>query len=53
MRPPLYFFANGEPLTRSTFIMYAKQALELPQVRAFIDLIREHNKKRHENREDN
>ena len=49
---PLYF-ANGEPLTRSTFIMYAKQALELPQVRAFIDLIREHNKKRHENREDN
>lgn len=49
---PLYF-ANGEPLTRSTFIMYAKQALELPQVRAFIDLIREHNKKRHKNRKDN
>lgn len=33
--------------------MYAKQALELPQVRAFIDLIREHNKKRHKNRKDN
>lgn len=48
---PLYF-ANGEPLTRSTFIMYNKQALELPQVRVFIQLIREHNKKRQEKREE-
>lgn len=48
---PLYF-ANGEPLTRSTFIMYTKQALELPQVRVFIQLIREHNKLRQEKRED-
>lgn len=48
---PLYF-TNGEPLTRSTFIMYTKQALELPQVRAFIQLIREHNKMRQEQRED-
>lgn len=49
---PLYF-ANGEPLTRSTSIMYTKQALELPQVRVFIDLIREHNKKRQSDRKDN
>ena len=48
---PLYF-TNGEPLTRSTFLMYTKQALELPQVRAFIQLIREHNKMRQEQRED-
>ena len=36
---PLYF-ANGEPLLRSTYIMYPRQALELPQAKAFIDLIR-------------
>ena len=37
---PLYF-ANGEPLLRSTYIMYPEQALELPQAKAFIGLIRE------------
>ncbi|MBU2703981.1 DNA-binding transcriptional LysR family regulator [Sporomusaceae bacterium BoRhaA] len=34
------FFANGEPLIRSTYIMYSIQSLDLPQVKAFIDLIR-------------
>ena len=38
---PLYF-SNNEPLIRSTYIMFAPQALELPQVRVFIDLIRSH-----------
>ena len=36
------FFENGEPLIRSTYLMFTKQALELPQVRVFIDLIRNH-----------
>lgn len=35
------FFKNGEPLLRSTYLMYSPQALELPQVRAFIEIIRE------------
>ena len=34
------FFANGEPLIRSTYIMYSRQILALPQVKAFIDLIK-------------
>jgi len=34
------FFANGEPLLRSTYIMYSSQILALPQVKAFIDLFR-------------
>lgn len=34
------FFADGEPLIRSTYIMYQKQASELPQVRAFVEMIR-------------
>ncbi|SEJ28681.1 DNA-binding transcriptional regulator, LysR family [Propionispira arboris] len=34
------FFANGEPLIRSTYIMYSSQILALPQVKAFIDLIK-------------
>lgn len=34
------FFANGEPLLRSTYIMYSSQILALPQVKAFIDLIK-------------
>lgn len=41
---PLYFL-NGEPLLRSTYIMYPKQSLHLPQVRAFIDLIRKTERK--------
>ncbi|MDD6697785.1 MAG: substrate-binding domain-containing protein, partial [Veillonellaceae bacterium] len=39
---PLYF-ENGEPLTRATWLMYQKQALELPQVRVFLDLVRKSN----------
>ncbi len=39
---PLYF-DNGEPLTRATWLMYQKQALELPQVRVFLDLVRKSN----------
>ncbi len=34
------FFANGEPILRSTYIMYSSQILALPQVKAFIDLIK-------------
>jgi len=34
------FFANGEPLMRSTYIMYSSQILDLPQVRSFIDLVK-------------
>lgn len=34
------FFANGEPFLRSTYIMYSTQALALPQVKAFIDLVK-------------
>ncbi|AIF52554.1 LysR family transcriptional regulator [Pelosinus sp. UFO1] len=34
------FFANGEPLLRSTYIMYPSQSLALPQVKAFIDLLK-------------
>ncbi len=41
---PLYF-ANGEPLLRSTYIMYPEQSLEMPQVNAFIQLIRETERK--------
>lgn len=41
---PLYF-ANGEPLLRSTYIMYPEQSLELPQAKAFIQLIRETERK--------
>ena len=33
-------FANGEPFLRSTYIMYPSQILALPQVKAFIDLIK-------------
>lgn len=39
---PLYF-ENGEPLTRATWLMYKKKALELPQVRVFLDLVRKSN----------
>lgn len=31
---------NGEPITRGTYISYDKNVLELPQVRAFITLLR-------------
>lgn len=32
-------FSNGEPFVRSTYIMYSDYVLELPQVKAFIELI--------------
>jgi len=34
-------FANGEPLVRSTYMMVTEQGKELPQVQAFVTLIRE------------
>lgn len=37
---PLYF-ANGEPFVRSTYLMYTDDVAELPQIKAFIDTIRE------------
>ncbi|MCR5758240.1 MAG: LysR family transcriptional regulator [Selenomonas sp.] len=43
-RRPL-FFANGEPLMRSTYLLFTPQALELPQVCTFIDCIRQHEEK--------
>ncbi len=33
-------FENGEPFVRSTYIMYNSNVLELPQVKAFIDLLK-------------
>ena len=42
------FFENGEPLIRSTYLMFTKQALELPQVRVFIELVRQHTAKEQE-----
>ena len=33
------FFADGTPLTRSTYLMYRKRESELPQVREFIRLV--------------
>ncbi len=33
-------FENGEPFVRSTYIMYTNNVTELPQVKAFIDLLR-------------
>ena len=44
-RRPLYF-ANGEPLMRSTYLMYSPQALALPQVKTFISCIRQHAEQR-------
>ncbi len=35
---PLHF-ANGEPWVRSTYLMYSDTSAELPQVKAFIDLL--------------
>lgn len=34
------FYENGEPFLRSTYLMYSEQSLALPQVAAFIDLIK-------------
>ena len=36
---PMYF-ADGEPLLRSTYLMYSQNALQLPQVRAFVDIMK-------------
>lgn len=36
---PLYF-DNGEPFVRSTYLMYSDQVLALPQVEAFINIMR-------------
>lgn len=37
-------FNNGEPFVRSTYLMYSENALSLPQVSAFIDVVKNHNK---------
>ncbi len=33
-------FENGEPFVRSTYIMYNNNVMELPQVSAFIELLK-------------
>lgn len=33
------FFADGTPLTRSTYLLYRRREAELPQVRAFIQTV--------------
>lgn len=33
------FFADGTPLTRSTYLLYRRRETELPQVRAFIQTV--------------
>ena len=33
------FFADGTPLTRSTYLLYRKRESELPQVREFIRMV--------------
>lgn len=37
------FFADGTPLTRSTYLLYRKREYELPQVREFIRIICAHS----------
>lgn len=39
---PLHF-ANGEPFVRSTYLMYSDNLLELPQVKAFVNIVRRQN----------
>ena len=34
-------FANGEPFVRSTYLIYSDSALQLPQLKAFIDITQE------------
>jgi len=41
---PLHF-ANGEPFVRSTYLIYTDSALQLPQVKAFIDMTQEYHEK--------
>ena len=36
---PMYF-ADGRPLVRSTYLLYTEQTAALPQIHAFIDLLR-------------
>ena len=33
------FFADGTPLSRSTYLLYRKRESELPQVREFIRMV--------------
>lgn len=40
---PLYF-ANGEPLQRSTYLLYGESAEKLPQVKAFIEAVKENQR---------
>ena len=40
---PLYF-ENGEPFLRSTYILFQKEAIALPQVNTFVNLIRDNKK---------
>ena len=37
----LMYFADGRPLVRSTYLLYTEQSAALPQIRAFIDLLKE------------
>lgn len=37
-------FKNGEPFVRSTYLLYTDTALQLPQVREFIEVIKNHKK---------
>ena len=37
-------FENGEPFVRSTYIMYSDAVAKLPQIKAFIDVIRNFKK---------
>ncbi len=43
-RQPLVF-ANGEPFVRPTYLMYSDTVLDLPQVKAFIDIVTQSNHK--------
>ncbi len=36
-------FANGEPFVRRTYILFAREALRLPQVAAFIEMIKKNH----------
>ena len=44
---PIYF-ANGEPLLRSTYLMYSANALKLPQLRAFVELLKTYPQEKHD-----
>lgn len=37
------YFADGEPLVRSTYLICSETAMKLPQVKAFIEVVRQSN----------